>query len=679
MLTLGPQADFQPTPYRFDELTANTVADSTEAQLGSVRQLAGVVMAATVDPTYKDVFLGISQAMDAGGYEGEYARDQLLWGSVHPDESVRDASGQAYGKVQRHFGALFADKDMYKPIAAYLQVQNENKSPEPLDSERSILIEKIMAEFERNGQRLGEADRAEVQRLMEGITANCTTFNGNVQKNKAPLTLTKEQLQGLPESDLTRLQTPEGNYTVTTANYVQVMKQVHDRNTREQVWRAKNMVGMETNRPLVDQIVADRHQVANLLGYQSWADLRLKGSMAGSYEAVEAFYDSIEGPLLQRVADEIAPMQELLTADGFEGPIQAWDTDYYAERIRQEVYGINTAEIANYFSLENVLEGMFGITANMYGVEITELEATNTWHEDVRYFGIRDNATGRPLGTFYMDLFPRPDKTGTGATGVTYTLQLPSLLPSGERQQATSVYVTNIQKPPEGQPCLLLPDQVVTMFHEFGHVMHITLGHGPEAAILTGSQVPKDFGEAPSQLMEILPLLQEVLPQIGKHWQTGEQIPQDIVDKLIAARDITFGLKTIRNLQLGRFDFAIHGRTRLKDTNYIKKAEKEATKFSGTPYVDGVSWAMSLQHLFGNGYDGLYSAYTWGQVIGDNIRDYRQTNGIVETGMAFREKVLAPGGSKPPAETVQDFIGRPADDKQAFLRRLGQLPTAANA
>jgi Zn-dependent oligopeptidase len=357
-------------------------------------------------------------------------------------------------------------------------------------------------------------------------------------------------------------------------------------------------------------------------------------------------------------------MAALLKEESGDDTVQVWDWRYYDTQQRKTDYGVDPFEVAAYFPLDSVLNGMFDLVQETFGLTFEEEDASDAWHPDVRLFSIADAESGEQLAHFYLDLFPREGKFGHAAE---FPLILSRRLEDGSYQNPVCAMVANFTKPTKSAPSLLQHSEVETLFHEFGHVLHQNLGR-TELTRFSGTNVERDFVEAPSQIMQHWVWRPEVLKKFARHHETGEPIPDALVDKLVEARQLNIAVHQLRQLQFGWLDQEIHKPGPSKD---LVQALKDAADISLLPHPEGTFSLSSFGHLMG-GYDAAYYGYMWSEVFGDDMFSVFEEKGATnpEVGMAYRREVLERGGSVDADEMLRKFLGREPDNK-AFLNKLG--------
>ncbi|OFW65097.1 MAG: hypothetical protein A2135_03820 [Actinobacteria bacterium RBG_16_67_15] len=577
---------------------------------------------------------------------------------VHPDKAVRDAAQEAEERIQKWQSDLVFRRDLYEAIEAYAATDEATA----LDGEDARLLEFIRRDFRRAGHALSEEERAEVQRLRTRLVELGVAFTRNIDEYEDGLDLTREQLAGMPDDYVERLSPgkAEGSFRVSLdyPDYYPFMDEATDRDLRRQLQFKFYNKAAEANRPLLEETVRLRQRIAEIFGEPSWAHYAMEEKMAKEPKAVEELYAGIVPALTAKGREEIADLAATLGSDD----VQGWDHRYLHTTIRRDRFGVDPSEVAKYFPLQQVLDGMFAITGEVFGLTYRRHPSVAAWHPDVVAYDIADTAGGEHLATFYMDLFPREGKFGHAAA---FDMVPGYDTPKGHVKPVTTI-VANFTKPGADTPSLLRHDEVTTLFHEFGHVLHNSLGYTRHVRF-AGYNTEWDFVEAPSQIMEHWCWQGDVLRRFARHHETGEPIPDELVDQLVAARDLHVALAMLRQVSFGQLDMQLHGPGAAKDLDAITKATTEIALF---PYHPGTFYPAGFGHLFG--YDAGYYGYMWSKVYGDDMFSRFEAEGVLspQVGTDYRSKVLAPGGSKDPMEMLRDFLGR-EPNQEAFLRFMG--------
>ena len=584
-------------------------------------------------------------------------------GYVHTDPEVRAAGHGISERISKWHTELAFDPGLYPAVEAFGAGDEAGR----LSGEPARYLDFVRRDLRKAGHHLPAESQARVKELTDRLIELGVAFARNIAEHEDALEIGRDDAEGLPDAYLDSLPTAEetGKLRVTMAypHVVPFMENAGRRDLRERLAAKFNNRATESNRPLLEEAVAIRMEIAALFGEPSWAHHRLSERMAKTPETVEGFYDLLLEPLLQAGRREVARIAEMLEADGEEGPPQAWDWRYYDNRIRRTEYGVDQMEVAGYFPLDRVVEGMLDLTGEVFGLEYRQVEAP-VWHPDVITYAVFDQASGEHMSNFHMDLFPREGKFSHAAA---FTLVKGRRREDGSYQKPRSAIVANFTPPSEDGPALLQHSEVVTLFHEFGHILHQVLTRA-ELGRFSGSSTEWDFVEAASQIMENWTWEPEILARFAFHHRTGEPLPAELLEKLTGAKRLNIAISKLRQASFGLLDMALHGPEPEKDIDEILERCNEVSLF---PLQEGTFSPASFGHLMG-GYDAGYYGYLWSEVYGDDMWRRFEEEGVTNpaVGMDYRREVLEVGGSRDAIDTLQAFLGREPDNG-AFLRKLG--------
>ena len=640
--------------------TAGSVSEVVETAISRSELLIAGLLAVDGPRTFDNTLLPFEGVGRLGAVA--YGRGPFL-GHVSTDEATRDAARGAEERIQKWALDLISRRDLYEAIRAYAATEEAGS----LTGEPARALEHTMRDFRLAGHELGEDMRARVQELRSRLVGLQVAFSANLAEYDDALDVTVDDLEGLPDSYVARLSpgSTEGAYRITMAypDVIPFMENSPRRDLREALAFKFGNRAREANTPILEEALRIRAEIAGIFGAPSWAHHGMQTKMAKRPETVADFYASLSGPLTEAGQGEVAAMGRLLTSRGHDLPVRSWDRSYcHTEQMKQE-YGVDPIEVAAYFPLDRVLAGMFEITQAVFGLTYETVEAP-MWHDEVLAYRMADSDSGELVAHFYMDLHPRDGKFGHAAAF--------PLVPSGSdldgrRHRPVSAIVANLTRPSGEQPALLLHDEVVTLFHEFGHILHMSLSQA-EMARFSGARTEWDFVEAPSQIMENWCWIPEVLQTFARHHATGDPIPEDLVGRLAEARDLNVALFNLRQMMLGQIDMDLHTTLAPVDQQAVLRHRSEIGLL---PHHDGTHMLASFGHLLG-GYDAGYYGYLWAEVFGQDMFSRFSEEGVLspEVGMEYRRKVLEPGGAKDAYELLRDFLGRePRND--AFLKKLG--------
>lgn len=557
----------------------------------------------------------------------------------------------------------------------------DNRANLNLDSEDKMLLEKTYESFASSGANLEGEDRETYAKLQAEISDLTNKFGQNVLRelNTYKFFLTADDLDGLPESLVeeaaiaAREEGQEGKYMFTLAApvYSRFLKYSSRRDLREMMWRAynsRNTQGEYNNLPILARIVEQRRNLAKLLGAETYAAHSLRRTMAQTPENVMNLLSQLSEayrPALKAEMDELTAF-----AGEFEGkPIELkpWDYSYYSDKLKKQKYDFDTETIRPYFELNNVIDGVFGLATKLYGLKFTYNPDIAVYHPDVKAFDVTD-ADGSFIGVIYTDFFPRESKT-SGAWMTSFSEQY--VTPDGTDRRPVVTIVMNFSKPVGDKPSLLTPDEVNTFLHEFGHALHGLLSKC-KYENLSGTNVYRDFVELPSQFNENYLTKQEFLNGFARHYQTGEPIPAEMIDRLVAQDRYGAAYACMRQLMFGLIDMAWHNSPDSISTDpatFEYDAYKDVAIF---PPVKGAMTSPQFSHIFSGGYAAGYYSYKWAEVLDADAFSLFSQNGLFDpaTAKSFRENILERGGTEKPDVLYRRFRGQdPTID--ALLKRDG--------
>lgn len=568
--------------------------------------------------------------------------------------------------------------DLFAKVkAVYDQKESLN-----LNAEQTTLLDKKYKSFSRNGANLPEDKKNQLREIDKELSKLSLQFGENVlaETNNFELHLTdSKELSGLPEGTieaarlLAKNQEKEGwIFTLDHPSYIPFMTYADNRELRKKMAIAFGAKGFQNNEfnneENVLKIAKLRHERANLLGYKTHAHFVLEERMAESPEKVFSFLNDLLAkakPAAQREFAELTAFAKDL--DGIE-QLEKWDGAYYSEKLKQQLFNLDDEKLKPYFQLEKVLEGAFTVAKKLYGLTFTEVFDIDKYHEEVTTYEVTD-AENNLVSIFYADFFPRKGKRN-GAWMTSFKHQS---IKDGVNERPHISNVCNFTKPTETKPSLLTFNEVTTLFHEFGHGLHGMLANTVYPS-LSGTSVYWDFVELPSQIMENWCYEPEALALFANHYETGEIIPIEYVQKIKESASFQEGLATLRQLSFGLLDMAWHGQDPTKITD-LKTFETE--QFANTQlYPDVKENAMStaFSHIFQGGYSSGYYSYKWAEVLDADAFEYFQENGIfnAEVAKKFKDNVLSKGGTEHPMTLYKRFRGQ-EPKPEALLKRAGLL------
>lgn len=631
-----------------------------EARVKLEKDLAALIAIPQAERTFENTIMGYERAFD--NYGNALGMSGFL-SYVSTDKKFRDAANDLQMQISQYMVDVATRRDVYKAIREYTDTNPR------LDPVQAKLVKEMLIGFKNSGMDLNDADLEKFKALNKEKAEYIIKFDKNIQEYKDPLAVTQEQLRGLGEDYIKKLsKTDDGKYLVTLdyPDYVPFMQNADDEQARKELEFKFNRRGGQENVELLEKTLTLRREIARLLGYKNHAELRLEDRMAKNPKTVMAFLKDLQKklkPLGKKEDKEMIAYKNSKTGKNSR-TLYSWESGYWSNKFRKENLELDSEKIKEYFPSQVVIDGMLDLFGGVFGITFEPVDIP-VWHPDVKAFKIKDKASGELVAYFYMDLYPREGKYKHAACF--------GLVEGEEKQDGTYqipfvAIVANLNKPSGDTPSLLKHSEVETLFHEFGHVLHNALTKAKYSAF-SGTSVSWDFVEAPSQMLERWAWDPQVLKKISKHYKTGEALPDDLIKRMIAAKNFGAGGMYLRQDFFAQYDMSLHTADTTPDTT---KLYFELTKkIRGLPLTKGTIPQASFGHIMG-GYDAGYYGYLWSEVIAEDFFGEFKKNGIFnpETGLKFRREILEKGGTLDEEKMVENFLGRPADNKP-FLKSIG--------
>ena len=642
--------------YRAQDLAPAEAA----ARVKLEKDLAALIAIPQEERTFENTIMGYERAFD--NYGNALGMSGFL-SYVSTDKQFRDAANDLQMQISQYMVDVATRRDVYKAIREYTDTNPR------LDPVQAKLVKEMLIGFKNSGMDLNDADLEKFKALNKEKAEYIIKFDKNIQEYKDPLAVTQEQLQGLGEDYIKKLsKTDDGKYLVTLdyPDYVPFMQNADDEQARKELEFKFNRRGGQENVELLEKTLTLRREIARLLGYKNHAELRLEDRMAKNPKTVMAFLKDLQKklkPLGKKEDKEMIAYKNSKTGKNSR-TLYSWESGYWSNKFRKENLELDSEKIKEYFPSQVVIDGMLDLFGGVFGITFEPVDIP-VWHPDVKAFKIKDKASGELVAYFYMDLYPREGKYKHAAC---FGLVEGEEKQDGTYQNPFVAIVANLNKPSGDTPSLLKHSEVETLFHEFGHVLHNALTKAKYSAF-SGTSVSWDFVEAPSQMLERWAWDPQVLKKISKHYQTGEALPDDLIKRMIAAKNFGAGGMYLRQDFFAQYDMTLHTADTTPDTT---KLYFELTKkIRGLPLTKGTIPQASFGHIMG-GYDAGYYGYLWSEVIAEDFFGEFKKNGIFnpETGLKFRREILEKGGTLDEEKMVENFLGRPADNKP-FLKSIG--------
>jgi oligopeptidase A len=678
---VNPLLDFAGLP-RFAEIKPEHVLPAIEQLLAENRALISRLLSDDVPAEWDDFVLPMEDANE---------RLSRAWGpvghlnAVMNSPELREAYNAALPKITQYYAELGQNLALFNKFSAL------RAAPEfaTLSGARQKIIENELRDFRLGGAELAEDKKVRFLEIQERLAELSSRFSDNLLDATNDYTLpveAREELAGLPEDVLQAAQEAAAaagkngwRFTLKAPSYLPVMQFADNRALREKLYRAYATRASEfgkaewDNSPLMDEIIQLRAEEAALLGFANYGELSLASKMADTPEQVIAFMRELAQRARPFAERDLAELRDFARAWLGLSELHSWDVSYASEKLREQRYAFSEQAVKQYFPEDAVLAGMFRLIATIYGLRVTPATAL-VWHDDVKFFDIRE-PDGMLVGQFYLDLYARNSKRGGAWMDDVITRRR---LSDGRLQTPVAYLNCNFSAPVGGKSATFTHDEVITLFHEFGHGLHHLLTEVEDLGVSGINGVEWDAVELPSQFMENFCWEWGVLQGMTRHSESGEALPRELFDKMLAAKNFQSGLQTLRQIEFSLFDMLMHSHFRagagqsilgLLDTVRAEVAVLLPPDFNRFPH--------SFSHIFAGGYAAGYYSYKWAEVLSADAYSLFEEHGVLnpDIGAKFRAEILAMGGARPAMQSFAAFRGRePAID--ALLRHHGLIEAA---
>ncbi|HLT71656.1 MAG TPA: M3 family metallopeptidase [Cyclobacteriaceae bacterium] len=646
----------------FKALTAEHIVEASDSIIAFARnELQGLYAIEDGERTFNNTMLRLD---DIANDLNRIAALIYLMGNTHPDSLIRTTALEKATLLEKFENEISLSEDLYLAVKSYA----ETKEAKQLTGYKEKYLRETVEDFERNGFALSEVLRDSLKNIKDAISEIGNDFNKNIAAYQDHLIVSEAEMDGLPEDYKAARKQPDGTFKIDLSypSYQPFMKYSKSDRARKALYVKFNNRASDNNLELLPKLLRKRQEMARLLGYDTYAEWRLEDRMALNPETVWDFEKALTESVKQKADIDYQELLSVrkahLSSEG--GVINPWEAGYLNNILLEEKYQVNDEVIKEYFPLDNVLDGLFKITQTLFNVRYVEIEHPSVWHPDVRAFEVFDG--DKKIGRFYLDLFPRDNKYTHAAC---FGMVKGKSTPAGY-QIPNATLVCNFPSPTEGKPSLMPYSQVETFFHEFGHVLHQLLTTA-ELSAQSGTSVARDFVEAPSQIFENWIWNYESVKLFGKHYQTGDALPKELFDKMVAAKNVGSGLNTETQIFYGMVDMTFHDKFDPFSDKSTDEVVRDLTeKVRHYPFVEGTHFQAAFGHL--NGYGASYYGYLWSRVYAEDMFSVFDQNGILdqETGLRYRNIILAKGSSEEPIDLVREFLGREPNN-MAFMKSLG--------
>lgn len=587
------------------------------------------------------------------------------------DPIIREAANQAGKKLSKSRVDGRMRKDVYERVKAFSLLNNEHLTEYQLH-----FVKAALEDFERAGLALSDDDGHKLKELLEEDATVCAQFGTNLGKDSTKLFFEPNELKGVAEDFIKDRLTDDGKVAITLKypDIIPIAQTCEVAATRKKVGEAREgPAAYSNNLELVARGIAIRKEVASLLGYQSWAEYICTKRMSGSFQAVDEFLSDLQMKLTEAGKQDYKTLLDLKQTHcqeigvEFDGVLNSWDTSYYGNKLLKKKYGVDSEAIKEYFPLDHVVETTLQIYEDLLGLDFQELAKGTywSWHKEVRCFHVQDSMSKKSIGHFYLDLHPRTGKYGHAA--------IFHLVKHNTKHGAVDCMLCNLPSSTADKPSLLRHQNVVTFFHEFGHIMHGLCSEGIGNSTRL-AKCPRDFVEAPSQMLENWVWQKEVLKRLAKHYVTGSCLPDEMLQSMIRAKHVNVAFSSLRQIYLSRLDLTIHGPNPPANTEELQDlVDTLRPSITLVENPTGLNMLRTFGHLM-NQYSASYYGYMWAEILSADMFTRFEKEGVMnpKVGMEYRKLVLAPGGTGNITSHLTKFLGRPPNN-EAFLKSRGVL------
>jgi len=668
------------TPHQtppFDKIKSEHFMPAIEEAIKEAKQEIEDITSKSEAPTFENTL----EAMEFAGKKLSSITSVLFnLNSAETNKNIQEVAREASPILSEFGNDIWQNADLFERVKTVYHQKDKLE----LDNEQEMLLTKTYKAFIRNGADLNEKDKARFKEITKKLSQLSLTFGENVlaETNDYELVISDQKdLSGLPDSAIrqaastAKAKDKEGRwvFTLQAPSFVPFMENADNRSLREQLYKAymskANKNDERDNKAIIQEIVNLRSEKVSLLGYDSYADYVLEERMAESKNKVQSFLEDLLKQSLPKAKEEVAEIKVFIKELGDDIDLQRWDWAYYSEKLKKKKYAIDDELLRPYFKLENVLDGVFQSAEKLYDIRFKEVKNIPVYHEDVTTYEVT-TTSGENVAIFYADFHPREGKRG-GAWMTTYRDQYQK---NGEDIRPLVSNVCNFTPSSPGNPSLMTFNEVTTLFHEFGHALHTMLGNSRYGS-LSGANVYWDFVELPSQIFENWCYEKECLDLFAKHYETGEKIPQEYVEKIKASSTYHEAYATVRQVSLALLDMGYFSLDRKEAQNIEDVADFEEKAMAKTdlfPKVEGTLMSTQFGHIFSGGYASGYYSYKWAEVLDADAFSLFKEKGIFnkEVAQSFKDNILSKGGSEHPMELYKKFRGR-EPKIEALLERAG--------
>lgn len=650
-------------PIQFANLTPEYVHQATDLAISHARESLDKLYAIPKEQrTFDNTMLELDNIFNNAG---NVSNSINLMSNVHPNDAIRDKAVDCNVMFAKFFNEVELDENLYSAVKDYSQ-SAEAKS---LTGYKAKFLKETVEDFERNGFALSKEKRDELKAINDKLSDLDIMFEKNIADADDYLIVDETQIDGLQENYKNARRTEDGKYKIDLSypSYRPFMKYSNSVETRKDLYSLYNNRAAKSNLEILIKVLMLRQEMAQLLGFKTYAEYRVGDRMAKLPQNVWDFENNLVDRLKEKAQmdyNEMLTIKREKLDDDTVDVIQPWEASYYSNILLKEKYDLDQNLVKEYFPTDEVTNGLFQIAQHLFGVEFEEVKDPSVWDKDVKMFNVKKD--GKIISRFYTDLYPRPNKFSHAAC---WPMIKGKETPGGY-QMPVAALVCNFPAPTEDSPSLLTHNEVETFFHEFGHVLHNVL---TTAALSTqsGTSVSRDFVEAPSQIFENWTWNYDALKLFAKNYKTGEVLPESLFDKMVAAKNVGSGLSNTQQVFYGMIDFTLHDKydptSATTTTEVVTELQNSITLY---PHLEGTHMQAAFGHLMG--YAAGYYGYLWSLVYAQDMFSVFEKNGVmdVNTGLRYRDVILSNGGSHDELEMVVEFLGR-EPNQDAYFKSIG--------
>jgi thimet oligopeptidase len=651
--------EFEKSAEELREHVSRTLRDADE-KIHSISHVSSDQM------TFENIFVALDDCLhDVNSISNRVAVIE----QTSPVDSLREEAEVQDVQIQKWKNALYYREDLAGVVDAFCKAHPNMKKDRPdLSVEDLRLVDDVAREFRRAGMNLPKVERDHVQELRNRLAELGVKFDRNIRSVKEEVEFTSDELRGVPNIEKLKRGSKYIVDVRVNVDYLLIAENASLESTRKKIEIAEHTRAQRENTPILQEMMKVRDQIAKALHYKSWADYRLEDRMAKNLSTVTNFLEKLNAKLKSKFSSELAEFKKLKKQDKarLSNNIQIWDWRYFRKQYEKQKFNIDTEALRVFFEISRVQNGIFQTYEDLFGIRIHEIDAPYKWVDDLKLYQIDDRFSKQPLGYLYLDLYPRENKYTHFAE---FGLFDGKRLKNGNYQKPVVALVCNFPRPTASEPSLLRHSDVTTFFHEFGHALHAIFATSKYDRF-AGTNVPQDFVEAPSQMLESWAYDSTVLDRFAEDYQhSGKKIDPEILKALRAAKLATAGTVYRRQLALAQTDLALHASGEEKDSQKITAKVWKKT-FLAIP--EGSNFNASWGHL--NGYDGSYYGYAWADSIAQDMLTVfeKSPKGLLDSqiGMRLRNEIYSVGWSRPIEESIELFLGRPRS-LEAFYQSAG--------